>query len=81
MNNKLPMPQVTIESMTAKPEAVNLVDNLIKQNTELSAIYDELQPLLYELSLKLYGDNSNTVQLATLVADSIKLIKGITPDA
>ena len=71
----LPDTQTSIETITAKPEAIEFADKLIKQNQELSDIYAVLQPLLYELSVRLYGEDGSTITLSKLVEDSIKFIK------
>tara|TARA_R110000868_G_scaffold6114_4_gene35320 strand:+ start:128 stop:376 length:249 start_codon:yes stop_codon:yes gene_type:complete len=66
----------SVSSMTASIEAVEMVDNLLKRNTELEEIYDIIQPLLYELSLKVYKEDGATVTLYQLVEDSVKFLKG-----
>ena len=69
----LPNTTQTIETLQAKVEAVDMVDNLIKRNFELEEIHAVLQPLLYSLSMKLYPTDS-PVSLGKLVEDAVKWI-------
>jgi len=64
-----------VENMRLEETAKPWVENFIERNTELEAINEILQPLLYELSLKLHPDGA-PVSLHKLVEDSIKFIKG-----
>lgn len=74
--NKLPSTERIIETLTAKTDAVDFVDNLLSRNIELEEIFQVLQPLLYELSLILYKDNDEPVSLSKLVAESVEYLKG-----
>ena len=75
---KLPDLASSIETLTAKTEAVDMVSGLIERNLELEEINDVLQPLLYALSIKIYTDDT-PVSLFKLVEDSIKWINnGVT---
>lgn len=57
-------------------EAVDTVSKLIERNLELEAIFENLQPLLYALSVKLYADNDEPVTLNKLIEDGVALLKG-----
>jgi hypothetical protein len=70
---KLPNTAKTIETLSAKVEAVDMVDGLINRNFELEEIHAVLAPLLYALSMKLYTDET-PVTLSKLVQDSIEWI-------
>ena len=73
---KLPSTKVSIETLEAKQEAVDMVENLITRNMDLEDIFQVLQPLLYELSVKLYGDDASEKSLQQIVEDGVKLLKG-----
>ena len=76
MKNKLPDMGQTVEAISAKVEAIDAVDGLISRNFELEDIFEVLQPLLYSLSVKLYGEDSSDVSLNKLVADAVTWIDG-----
>lgn len=65
-----------METLVAKQEAKDTVTGLIERNLELEEIFETLQPLLYELSVKLYADNTDPVGLNTLIEDAVKYLKG-----
>ena len=69
--NKLPSVTSSVETLVAKQEAVDTVSGLIERNLELEDIFEALQPLLYALSVKLYGDDSEPVSLGKLVIDAV----------
>ena len=71
----LPKAITSLETLNAKNEAKQFTENLVNRNIELQAIYNAIQPLLYELSVKLYGEKDDTIELAKLIQDSIELIK------
>lgn len=75
---KLPNSVESVEVLQAKLDAVDTVDQMIKRNLELEDIFDALQPLLYELSVKLYKDDNSTVTLQKLIEDGVKFLKGET---
>lgn len=75
MTDKLPEPTFSIQSMTERKEAVDAVDGLIQRNLEMEQIFEDLQPLLYALSVKLYADDSSTISLGKLIEDSVKWIE------
>jgi hypothetical protein len=75
MNNKLPDMQTSIETIQAKPEAIDMVEGLIKRNMELEEIFQMIQPLLAQLSINLYKDDNSPVDLFKLIADSIEYLK------
>ena len=76
MKNKLPDMGQTVEAISAKVEAIDAVDGLITRNFELEDIFEALQPLLYSLSVKLYGEDSSDVGLNKLVFDAVTWIDG-----
>lgn len=78
---KLPDPKTTIETLEAKMEARQTVDDMIQANKEFTDIMIVLQPLLYELSVFLYKDNSEDVNLAKLVEDSVGYLKSLNEGA
>lgn len=78
---KLPNTATTIEMLEAKLEAVSTVDSLIKSNQEFEEIYNIIQPLLYELSVFLYKDNSETISLGKLVEDGVGYFKSLNEGA
>lgn len=57
-------------------EAADAVSGLIERNLELEEIFENLQPLLYELSVALYGDNEETITLSKLITEGVAYIKG-----
>ena len=67
-------PATMMKTLIAKTEAVTMVDELIKRNMELEEIYQLLQPLLYALSTKLYGDDNSPKTLHNIVEDTIKFL-------
>lgn len=69
--NKLPSVTSSVETLVAKQEAVDTVSGLIERNLELEDIFEALQPLLYALSVKLYGDDSEAVSLGKMVIDAV----------
>ena len=73
---KLPSMANVMETLVAKQEAKDTVTGLIERNLELEEIFETLQPLLYELSVKLYADNTDPVGLNTLIEDAVKYLKG-----
>ena len=78
MTSKLPTIQESIELLEAKQEAKDTVTGLIERNLELEDIFEALQPLLYTLSVALYGEDASDVSLAKLVEDSVKMLSGRT---
>lgn len=76
MKTKLPKSEISVESVTVRQEAKDTVDKLIERNLELEEVFDLLQPLLYSLSVKLYGQDGTDVSLHKLIADSLEHING-----
>ncbi len=69
--SKLPSTEVSVETLVAKSEAHETVSGLIERNLELEDIFEALQPLLYTLSVALYGeDNPEPVALGKLIVDA-----------
>ena len=76
--SKLPETTFSLESINTRKEAVNAVDELLQRNVDLEEIYNQLQPLLFALSVKLYGENAETITLQQLIEDSVHWIeKGV----
>lgn len=79
--SKLPESQTTIHSLTAGPEAKEILNNLLERKQELEDMFVVIQPLLYTISVALYGEDNSEVSLAKLVQDAVDLInnrKGAT---
>ena len=55
-------------------EAHDTVSGLIERNLELEDIFEALQPLLYTLSVALYGDDASDISLQKLVQDSVAML-------
>lgn len=70
----------TIHSLQASVEAKQILNNILERKQELEDIYNIIQPLLYTISVALYGDDSDTVDLHKLVTDAINLINGKTEE-
>jgi len=74
----LPSTKTTLQTLTAKEEYRDTLDQLLSENANYTEMFVEIQPLLYELSVKLYKENSKTIQLRKLVEDGIEFIKNDT---
>lgn len=75
--SKLPEPKQTFGHLTTPIEAKETLDKILERNIELEEIFQVLQPLLYTLSVAVYGEeNDQPVTLAKLVEDSIAVING-----
>ena len=84
--NKLPNPVVTIgntdgptnspvfETVVTKMAASEELENILNRSNELEEIFVALQPLLYKLSVKLYGEDDKPVSLTTLIEDACKML-------
>jgi hypothetical protein len=73
----LPKLTTSIETLVAKQDAHDTVTGLIERNLELEQIFEVLQPLLFEMSVLLYKDNTDTIGLGKLVEDGVNYIKGV----
>jgi hypothetical protein len=58
-----------------KKDAELLIDKILTRKQELEDYVAVVQPLLYEASLRLYGDDDTEVSLYDLIQDTIKLIR------
>ena len=76
--SKLPDTKSNVETLQAKVEAVDMVDGIIKRNMELEEIFQCLQPLLYALSIKMYGEDASPRDLGTMTADAVHYVNGTT---
>jgi hypothetical protein len=72
---KLPDMRTSVESLKARPETMETLNNLLERKQDLEDYVAVIQPLLYELSMKLCGDKTE-MPLRDLVDLSIKHIKG-----
>jgi len=72
--SKLPNSTESVSLLKAKQDAHDTVSGLIERNLELEQIFEALQPLLYTLSVALYGDDACDVSLSKLVEDSVKML-------
>ena len=72
--SKLPDSHTTIETIVAKQDAVDTVDEILKRINELEDIHTALQPLLYTLSIALYGEDDKPVTLTQLIEDACAFI-------
>jgi len=72
---KLPNIATTVETLHAKQDAVETVSGLIERNLELEQIFENLQPLLYELSVTLYKDNNETITLNKIINDGVDFLR------
>ena len=73
--SKLPDMRISVESLKARPETMETLNNLLERKQDLEDYVAVVQPLLYTLSMKLCGDKT-TMPLKDLVDMSIKFIKG-----
>ena len=73
---KLPNTAESIHMIESKMEAVETVDAMIKQVTELQEVMECLQPLLKALSEVLYGEDDDPIALSKLVSDGVNYIQG-----
>ena len=71
----LPNMRTSVESLKARPETMETLNNLLERKQDLEDYVAVIQPLLYELSMKLCGDKTE-MPLRDLVDLSIKHIKG-----
>lgn len=69
MKSKLPSPVTNIQPNID-------IGALIERNQELEDIFENLQPLLYSLSVALYGDDADDVALNKLIEDALQFING-----
>lgn len=70
----LPNMRTSIESLTARPETMEALNNLLERKRDLEDYVAVVQPLLYTLSEKLCGDKKD-MPLRELIELSIKFIK------
>jgi hypothetical protein len=66
----------TTESAVTQQEASLELDRILERAQELEEVLLALQPLLYTLSLALYGDDDSEVSLNQLIEDSCAFING-----
>ena len=71
----LPEMTSTMATLTARPETMETLNNLLERKQDLEDYVAVIQPLLYTLSIKLCGEKTE-MPLKELVDMSIKFIKG-----
>lgn len=72
----LPNNQTTIHTLQASDEAKEVLNRILERKQELEDMIVIIQPLLYTISVALYGENDETVQLDKLVTDAVNFING-----
>jgi len=73
---KLPDTKTSVETLQSKLDAERVLATILERKQELEDYVAIVQPLLYTLSVKLYGDNSETISLDKIISDGIKHING-----
>lgn len=71
--------QSTAESfrtLQASAEAKEVLDRILERKQELEDMITIIQPLLYTISLALYGDDDSDRSLSELVTDAVNFING-----
>ena len=71
----LPNMKTSVATLQAGPEAMETLNNLLERKQALEDYVAVIQPLLYELSMKLCGEKTE-MPLRDLVDISIKFVKG-----
>ena len=71
----LPNMRTSIESLQARPETMETLNNLLERKQDLEDYITVIQPLLYTLSMKLCGEKTE-MPLKDLVDMSIKHLNG-----
>ena len=65
---------LSIETVITKADASQELDRILERAQELEEVMLALQPLLYTLSVALYGDDDSPRSLNELIQDSLALI-------
>jgi hypothetical protein len=71
---KLPNTVTTVETLQSKINAESMLDKLLTDAQFYKDFHDAVQPVLYALSVKLYGANSDPISIAELIEDSVDWI-------
>jgi hypothetical protein len=72
----LPNNKVTVETLSTKAEAHDVVEHLLDRNQQLEEIYLAIQPLLHAASVAVYGeDNHEPVSLNELIEKAVEWIR------
>lgn len=74
--SKLPDMKESIHKLQAGPEAKEVLERILERKQELEDMVQIIQPLLYTISVALYGENDETVALDKLVFDACAFING-----
>jgi len=75
-SKKLPVASETLTTLQAMPEAKEVLERILERKQELEDMVQIIQPLLFTLSVALYGENDETVALDKLVFDAVSFING-----
>ncbi len=76
--SKLPDTVQAFKTLQASAEAKEVLERILERKQELEDMVAIIQPLLYTISVALYGDNDETIPLDKLVKDAVDLINGTT---
>ena len=72
----LPNATQTFQTLQASAEAKEILEHILERKQELEDMVQIIQPLLYTISVALYGENDETVPLDKLVFDAVAFING-----
>ena len=76
MKDKLPTIVESFKTLEASAEAKEVLERILERKQELEDMVQIIQPLLYTISLALYGDDDSDVSLDKLVTDAVNFING-----
>lgn len=72
--SKMPDMKTSVHALSASAEAKEVLERILERKQELEDLVQVIQPLLYTISVALYGDDNADVSLAKLVQDAVDLI-------
>lgn len=72
----LPDTKTSLHSLHASAEAKEILERILERKQELEDMVQVIQPLLYTISVALYGDDNSDISLAKLVQDAVDFING-----
>lgn len=79
--NKLPETANTIKTLDASEQALETLNNILERKQELEDMVAIIQPLLWAVSIKLYGEEDNSaVDLRKLVQEGCDML-GVKPQS
>jgi hypothetical protein len=73
----LPKIAETFRTLEASAEAKEVLERILERKQELEDMVQIIQPLLYTISLALYGEDDSDVSLDKLVTDAVNFINGV----